>query len=107
MHIPSLIERKRDGGRMTAEEIQHVIAGFTSGEIPEYQMSALAMAIFFRGMDKSETAALTDAMLNSGSRLEWAADAPLRVDKHSTGGIGDKTPWCWLLCWPVTGSGFR
>lgn len=91
MHIPSLIERKRDGGTLTADEIKTIIAAFTSGEMPEYQMSALAMAIFFRGMNAEETSALTNAMLHSGSVLQWPANAPTRVDKHSTGGIGDKT----------------
>ena len=91
MHIPTIIERKREGGALTDDEIAHLIAGFTAGDIPDYQMSALAMAIFFRGMDGRETSALTRAMLHSGSVLEWPADAPPRVDKHSTGGIGDKT----------------
>lgn len=91
MHIPSLIERKRDGGKLTAEEIGAVIGEFTHGRMPEYQMSALAMAIFFRGMDAEETSELTRAMLHSGSVLQWPDDAPMRVDKHSTGGIGDKT----------------
>ena len=91
MHIPGLIERKRDGGTLSADEISAVIAAFTGGVMPEYQMSALAMAIFFRGMDADETSALTTAMLYSGSVLQWPADAPMRVDKHSTGGIGDKT----------------
>lgn len=91
MHVPSLIEKKRDGGVLSSEEIAEIIRAFTSGELPEYQMSALAMAIFFRGMSTEETASLTDAMLNSGGRLEWRTDARMRVDKHSTGGIGDKT----------------
>ncbi len=91
MHLPSLIVKKRDGGALSADEIRHVIAAFTSGAMPEYQMAALAMAIFFRGMTPEEISALTDAMLYSGSVLKWADDAPLRVDKHSTGGIGDKT----------------
>jgi pyrimidine-nucleoside phosphorylase len=91
MHIPTLIERKREGGSLSASEIQDLIAAFTSGKMPDYQMSALAMAIYFRGMTTEETAALTQAMLHSGSVLKWPAEAPLRVDKHSTGGIGDKT----------------
>lgn len=91
MHVPSLIEHKREGGTLGAEEIRGIIAGFTRGEVPDYQMSALAMAIYFRGMDAAETAALTEAMLHSGSTLQWPKGAPLRVDKHSTGGIGDKT----------------
>ena len=91
MHIPTLIERKRDGGELTAAEIGQVITAFTSGEMPDYQMSALAMAILLRGMSTQETAAMTEAMLRSGSTLVWPSEAPLRVDKHSTGGIGDKT----------------
>lgn len=91
MHIPSLIARKRDGGSLTAEEIHALIPAFTRGDMPDYQMSALAMAIFFRGMTPEETTALTDAMLHSGSTLQWPDHAPLRADKHSTGGIGDKT----------------
>jgi pyrimidine-nucleoside phosphorylase len=91
MHIPTLIERKRDGGSLTTEEIRHVITAFTAGDMPDYQMSALAMAILIRGMSTEEIAALTEAMLHSGSTLTWPADAPMRVDKHSTGGIGDKT----------------
>ena len=91
MHIPSLIERKRDGHVLADADIRALIEAFTRGDMPEYQMSALAMAIFFRGMTAQETAALTQAMLESGTRLTWPADAPRRVDKHSTGGIGDKT----------------
>ncbi|WP_395744403.1 thymidine phosphorylase [Prosthecobacter sp.] len=91
MHIPTLIEHKRDGGVLTSEEIHFVISAFTRGDMPEYQMSALAMAIFFRGMTPEETAALTEAMLHSGSMLLWNDHDPMRVDKHSTGGIGDKT----------------
>ena len=91
MHLPSLIEHKREGGTLSADDIRAIITGFTRGEVPDYQMSALAMAIYFKGMSAEETASLTDAMLHSGSTLHWAEKAPLRVDKHSTGGIGDKT----------------
>ncbi len=91
MHIPTLIEKKREGGALSSAEIHHLIAAFTRGDMPDYQMSALAMAIFFRGMTPEETSALTDAMLRSGSILSWPAGSPPRVDKHSTGGIGDKT----------------
>lgn len=91
MHLPTLIERKREGMALSSAEIHHIIVAFTSGEMPEYQMSALAMAIFFQGMTPDEISALTDAMLHSGKVLDWAANAPSRVDKHSTGGIGDKT----------------
>jgi pyrimidine-nucleoside phosphorylase len=91
MHIPSLIERKRDGHELSAEEIRGVIDGFTRGEVPDYQMSALAMAVFFRGMTDGETTALTRAMMESGRVLRYPDGSPPKVDKHSTGGIGDKT----------------
>ena len=85
-----IIEKKRDGGTLDGAEIREFVKLYTSGEIPDYQMSALAMAIYFRGMDVEETAALTDAMLHSGDMLSWS-DCPVpTADKHSTGGIGDK-----------------
>ena len=84
------IEKKRDGGVLSDAEIRQFIAGFTDGEIPEYQMAALAMAIYFRGMDVAETASLTDAMMRSGDVLSWDACPLPTADKHSTGGIGDK-----------------
>jgi pyrimidine-nucleoside phosphorylase len=90
MHVPQLIERKRDGGALSPEEIHAIIRDFTAGTIPDYQMSALAMAIFFRGMSDGETAALTAAMRDSGRSFRWPAGSPPKVDKHSTGGIGDK-----------------
>src|SRR6476646_1388393 len=91
MHVPSLIEKKRDGGELSSEEIAQVISGFTRGEIPDYQMSALAMAIFFRGMSDMETWHLTKAMLESGQIFEYPPNTPPKVDKHSTGAIGGKT----------------
>ncbi len=90
MHVPTFIERKRDGGELSAAEIQEFIRGYTSGEIPDYQASAFAMAVFFRGMNAVETGALTRAMMHSGRVLEYPAGSPPKVDKHSTGGIGDK-----------------
>jgi len=90
MHVPTLIERKRDGGRLEPGEIAALIAGFTEGSIPDYQMSAFAMAVLFREMDAGETAALTRAMMESGTVLPRTPGGPPRVDKHSTGGIGDK-----------------
>ena len=80
------IETKKRGGKLSAEEIREVVGGYTSGEVPDYQMSALLMAIFIRGMDYEETLALTEAMANSGARHSF----PGCVDKHSTGGVGDK-----------------
>ena len=83
------IARKRDGQSLTSNEISEFVRGFTTGAVPDYQMSALAMAIYLRGMDAEETASLTREMLESGTELTWPAGPP-RVDKHSTGGIGDK-----------------
>ncbi len=85
-----LIAKKRDGEELSAEEIGAFIAGYARGDIPDYQMAAMAMAIYLRGMTTCETAALTDHMLASGSRFDWPDDGVPRVDKHSTGGIGDK-----------------
>lgn len=90
MHIPTLISHKRDGGELDPREIRQLIEGYTSGEVPDYQMSAFAMAVFFRGMTPVETAALTRAMMDSGDRFEHRSGHPPVVDKHSTGGIGDK-----------------
>jgi pyrimidine-nucleoside phosphorylase len=90
MHVPTLIEKKREGSELTAEEIAHLISGFTSGEIADYQMSAWAMAVFFQGMTPAETRHLTKAMMESGRVLDYPAGTPPKVDKHSTGGIGDK-----------------
>ena len=90
MHIPSLIEKKRDGRALTADEIRALIAGYVRGDVPDYQMAALAMAVFFRGMDDTETTALTMEMRDSGDVFAWPAGTPPKVDKHSTGGVGDK-----------------
>ncbi len=87
----SLIASKRDHHELTDEEISFFIQGFATGSIPEYQMSAMAMAIYLNGMTPREIATLTSEMLRSGTRLAWPADSIPRVDKHSTGGIGDKT----------------
>lgn len=85
-----VIEKKRDGGTLEAGEIRAFIEGFTSGAIPEYQMSALAMAIYFRGMTPDETAVLTEAMMRSGDLVTFESWPRPTADKHSTGGIGDK-----------------
>ncbi|MEY2511338.1 MAG: hypothetical protein QOE26_2101 [Verrucomicrobiota bacterium] len=91
MHVPTLIEKKREGQELTRDEIEFLIEGFTSGEIADYQMSAWAMAVFFKGMTPVETQHLTTAMMESGNVLEYPEGSPPKVDKHSTGGIGDKT----------------
>ena len=90
MHVPSLIEKKRDGGELTAAELKSLIADFTHGKIPDYQMSAWAMAVFFRGMTARETQQLTEAMMRSGRILKYPKGSPPKIDKHSTGGVGDK-----------------
>lgn len=85
-----LIERKRDGGRIDAGEWRALVLAYAAGHIPDYQMAALLMAAFLRGLDRAETAALTDAMLTSGGTLDLSHLPVGRIDKHSTGGVGDK-----------------
>ena len=90
MFVPGLIERKRDGGALTPGEWGELIAAYQAGSVPDYQMAALLMAVFLRGMTRPETAALLDAMVASGRRLDFAGLGLPVVDKHSTGGVGDK-----------------
>ena len=85
----ALIERKRDGGRITPAEWRTLMSQYATDEVPDYQMAALAMAIYFNGLDRTETGALTDAMLHSGAMLDLDHLKMARVDKHSTGGVGD------------------
>jgi pyrimidine-nucleoside phosphorylase len=85
-----LIERKRDGGRIESGEWRALVLAYASGHVPDYQMAALLMAAFIRGLDRAETSALTDAMLATGARLDLSHLAAPRIDKHSTGGVGDK-----------------
>ncbi len=85
-----LIERKRDGGRLDAGEWRALVMAYAAGHVPDYQMAAFLMASFLRGLDRAETAALTEAMLTSGERMQLSDLGVPRVDKHSTGGVGDK-----------------
>nr|MBC7243748.1 pyrimidine-nucleoside phosphorylase [Chloroflexota bacterium] len=91
MRVIDIINKKRDGGELSREEIEFMVLGFTRGDIPDYQMSAWMMAIVWRGMTERETVDLTLAMARSGEILDLSDVAPLVLDKHSTGGVGDKT----------------
>jgi len=91
MLVTRLIERKRDGGRLEAGEWSALIRSYVAGDVPDYQMAAMLMAMYVHGLDRTETAALTDAMRRSGAQLSLGHLTAARVDKHSTGGVGDKT----------------
>lgn len=91
MNMVDIIFKKREGGKLSEEEIDFFIKGYTEGTIPDYQASALLMAIFFKGMDKEETYQLTKAMKYSGDVVDLSSIKGIKVDKHSTGGVGDKT----------------
>ena len=91
MRMYDIIEKKRDGKALSDEEIKFFIEGYTKGEIPDYQASALCMAIYFRGMNEAETVTLTECMAKSGDNLDLSMFGDLTADKHSTGGVGDKT----------------
>lgn len=101
MRMVDLIEKKRDGGVLTDDEIRFIIKGFTDGSIPDYQMSAFAMTVFYKGMTDHETAVLTDAMMRSGDTVDLSRFGDKSVDKHSTGGVGDKTT---LIVAPIVSS---
>src|SRR4029450_13103089 len=91
MRTVDVIRRKRDGGPLRRDEIEHFVTGVTNHTIPDYQAAALLMAIVLRGMSAEETALLTDAMVRSGVRVSFEGIDGIPVDKHSTGGAGDKT----------------
>ncbi|ANF97941.1 MULTISPECIES: pyrimidine-nucleoside phosphorylase [Paenibacillus] len=91
MRMVDLIEKKRDGKELTTEEINFIVEGYTNGDVPDYQMSAFNMAVFFQDMTERERADLTMAMVNSGETIDLSAIEGVKVDKHSTGGVGDTT----------------
>ena len=98
MNIVDIITEKRDGRELSYDEIKYIVSGYTDGSVPDYQMSAFLMAVYFKGMTRAETIALTDIMKNSGDIVDLSSIKGIKVDKHSTGGVGDKTT---LIVGPV------
>ena len=101
MRAVDIVRKKREGGELSEAEIRFMVAGI-GGEVADYQWSALLMAVLWRGMTAAETAALTDAMMQSGSIIELASIPGRKVDKHSTGGVGDKTS---MILAPIAAAG--
>src|SRR6266581_4218662 len=91
MRTVDLIKRKRDGEELSPDEIEFLVDGYTRGEIPDYQMSSFLMAVFYSGMTDREVSRLTECMIGSGETLDLSSIPGVKVDKHSTGGVGDKT----------------
>ena len=98
MNTVDIITRKRNGCELSDEEIRHMVMNYTEGELPDYQMAAFLMAVYFKGMSRAETVALTRIMKNSGDVVDLSRISGIKADKHSTGGVGDKTT---LIVGPV------
>ena len=101
MRMYDIIEKKKRGEELDRQEIRFVVDGFTTEQIPDYQMSAFLMSVYFSGLNKTETYELTMAMMESGERLDLSEIEGVKVDKHSTGGVGDKTT---LIVGPIVAS---
>src|SRR5215467_14939460 len=102
MRLVDLIRKKRDGQDLSTAEIEFIVRGYTADALPDYQISSWLMAVLLKGMTRAETAALTQAMLHSGEVLDWRDLPQKKVDKHSTGGVGDKTS---LILAPIVAAG--
>ena len=100
MRMYDLIEKKKRGGSLSAEEIAYMVREFVAGDIPDYQMSAMLMAVYFKGMDDREITDLTLEMAHSGDMVDLSPIEGIKADKHSTGGVGDKTT---LVTGPIAG----
>src|SRR5580658_1515982 len=91
MRTVDIIRKKRDGGELSREELAHIVEGYTKSQVPDYQVSAFLMAVYFAGLSETEVADFTDVIMRSGVVLDLSAIPGVKVDKHSTGGVGDKT----------------
>ena len=104
MNMYDLITVKKRGGALTYDELSYMIGGYVAGEIPDYQVSAMLMAIYFKGMTPEETTNLTKIMAASGDRIDLSTIDGIKIDKHSTGGVGDKTT---LIVSPIVAAAMR